>query len=74
MRGTVAKRIRREVYGEQSLQQKRRYVSETVEKVFKRFDEKTKEFKAVKVNRGIIKNIGLRQQYRDAKRDYKRGL
>lgn len=67
MRGTVAKRIRRQIYGDQSLQQKRRYVKEITTKQISVYP------KVLTVNRDTIKNIGLRQQYQDAKKDYKRG-
>lgn len=70
MRGTVAKRIRRQVYGDQSTRQKRRYAVETVEKIMKLTVGTPKEGKKAIVKKGIIKNIGLRQQYQDAKRDY----
>ncbi len=68
MRGTVAKRIRHQVYGEQSVRQKRRYVTEWVEKTVKRLIGK--ENKDIVVKKGVVKNIGLRQQYQDAKKDY----
>ena len=51
MRGVVAKRIRREIYGDQSLKQERKYYWSAF---------------------GTIVNIGLRQRYQDAKKDYKR--
>ncbi len=64
MRGTVAKRIRKRIYGEQSLKQKRRYVKEITTKNIAVYP------KVLTVNRETIKNIGLRQEYQDAKRDY----
>jgi hypothetical protein len=79
MRGTVSKRLRKQIYGEQSIKQKRRYVKEVVEKVVESLFRKDKDgectngIKLITVKRVIIKNIGLRQEYRDAKRDYYRG-
>jgi hypothetical protein len=48
MRGTVAKRIRKNIYGDQTLKTTRKYSN---------FG-------------GTLVNIGLRQEYLDAKRDY----
>ena len=64
MRGTVAKRIRKRIYGDASLKAKRRYVKETVTKEIQRYP------KVYTVNRDTIKNVGLRQEYQDAKKDY----
>ncbi len=51
MRGTVAKKIRKRIYGNQSLKSTRKYSN----------------------IHGAIVNVGLRQEYLDAKRDYVRG-
>jgi len=59
MRGTVAKRIRKEIYGEQSLRVIRQY-------------SRSVGLSKIGKNGGII-NIGLRQEYLDAKRDFVRG-
>jgi len=71
MRGKKAKEIRKAVYGEQSIKQPRKYITETIKKFVSRIVGK--EVKMEKVDRGIIKNIGLLQQYQDAKRDYLSG-
>jgi hypothetical protein len=52
MRGTVAKRLRKKIYGDDSLRIKRKYSKQG----------------------GTICNIGKRQEYQDAKMDYKRSL
>ena len=56
MRGKVAKRIRREIYGEQSLQ------------IIRKYRDSVGLSKTGKT--GGIVNIGLRQEYLDAKKDY----
>lgn len=74
MRGTVAKRIRREVYGESSLRASRRYAVGRDEKLVNQYVGKdvsgTDEngFKEVvsKVDTGI-RNLGLRAAYQRAK-------
>lgn len=63
MRGTVAKRIRKRIYGDQSLKVIRKYRHSVGLSKNDRY--------------GGIVNIGLRQEYQDAKRDYyadKRGI
>ncbi len=56
MRGTVAKRIRKRIYGDQSIKAVRKYRHLVGLSKTGRY--------------GGIVNIGLRQEYQDAKRDY----
>jgi hypothetical protein len=51
MNGRIAKKLRKKIYGDDSIRAKRRYSHIG----------------------GTISNIGKRQEYQDAKRDYIRG-
>jgi hypothetical protein len=76
MRGTVAKRIRHEVYGDQSLKQERTYTLYEFFKTMKRFVGKGAEgadekgIKLVELKTTTIKNVGFRRVYQQAKRRY----
>ena len=68
MRGTVAKRIRREVYGDHSIHQ-RNYYGRVVDKLMELFKEgKRKVLPLTVVDRG------LRSQYQAAKKAYYAGV
>lgn len=79
MRGTVAKRIRREVYQDQSFRQTRKYSVSFVEKVKRVFVGKEEKgadkdgFKEVTFKKGTIFNRGLRADYQRGKKCYKGG-
>ena len=66
MRGTVAKRIRRQIYGEQSVQGRRRYTGEITKKTVTVLEYIAKVARSVDrtIDKVTIKNIGLRQQSR----------
>lgn len=75
MRGTVAKRIRREVYGESSLRASRRYAVGRDEKLVSKYVGKdvpgadANGFKGVDVNVDTgVRNLGLRAAYQRAKK------
>ena len=67
MRGTVAKRIRREVYGEMAPRNKTYGI---VRHVFSVFDPDKK--KSEDIERHEIRSTGLRAEYQKRKREYKR--
>ena len=69
MRGTVAKRIRRKVYGDFSQRTDREYFLKRVVKLFK----KDKDDKGTPINRTTKVSEGLRRQYRLAKMEFYRG-
>jgi hypothetical protein len=66
MRGTVAKRIRKEVYGDFSTRE-RTYRVKWYEKILK---SKNKDEEDRKVRTGTIRDFGLRAKYQAAKRAY----
>ena len=73
MRGTVARRIRKEVYGDFSTREREYRVKwyTKIISVFKDSAKKEKEKKEIKT--GTIRAFGRRRTYQDAKKFYKRG-
>jgi len=68
MRGTVAKRIRRMVYGDFSTRNPG-YRFEAYDKLMALFVRKQRKNKP-----GTIASIGLRREYREAKKVYRKSL
>lgn len=67
MRGTVAKRIRREVYGDSS-PRAREYWGKWYMRILKKGDGKDKKDETIKTV--TVSNTGLRRKYQDAKKAY----
>ena len=70
MNASSAKKIRKEIYGDQSLKAPRKYSALTVIKKFFIKDEKG-EKKEVQVPRRTAVSTGLRQEYRMAKKAWR---
>ena len=69
MRGTVAKRIRKQIYGDMSLRAERKY---TWRKLLSGHSGGYRDKDGNKYSSLVL--TGKRQEYQDAKRDYVRGI
>ncbi|OGP46704.1 MAG: hypothetical protein A3K30_03210 [Deltaproteobacteria bacterium RBG_13_51_10] len=73
MNSTAAKKLRKQIYGDQSLREPRKYSALTVIKKFFIKDEEG-EKKEVQAPRRTAVSTGLRQEYRKAKKAWHRGV
>ena len=78
MRGTVAKKIRKMIYGDISLRKPRTYANTGEKKNYHTFIKKMSKYVAKPIKRyfsiftGTAKNTGERARYQAAKKEYKR--